>query len=256
VWLGDQRLGETRAGRAIVADNVPAGSHRLRARKAGYGTWERDVQVAANQRAEIVIDIDALRPEADPRAITQPPMPIVGERWEYLEKTSSVRGTVDNLFLREVVAVARDGFRVKTEMRRGGGINAGTITETYNRDWNLLARELSGARGARTQLYSPFIPDRLYPLYPGKQWQERYTLTMTPGGQQEHQLQAHAIGWERITVPAGTFDALKVEYRDQPLGQYRMTWYVAEVKSPVRVDVTRGNDAASVTLLLVKYRRP
>ncbi len=63
VWLGDQKIGETKAGRALVVDNLPVGAYRIKARKAGHKEWEREVQVAANAKAEIVIDIEPLRPE-------------------------------------------------------------------------------------------------------------------------------------------------------------------------------------------------
>jgi formylglycine-generating enzyme required for sulfatase activity len=62
VWLDDQRIGETKSGRALVVTNVSEGTRRLRARKAGHKDWERDVLVVANQRAELVIDIEALGP--------------------------------------------------------------------------------------------------------------------------------------------------------------------------------------------------
>ena len=58
VWLGDRRLGEARPGRALVVDNLAAGTHRLRARKAGHKEWERDVQVVADARAEVAIDLE------------------------------------------------------------------------------------------------------------------------------------------------------------------------------------------------------
>jgi formylglycine-generating enzyme required for sulfatase activity len=63
VWLGDQRVGETTYGRALIVNNVPEGLHRLRATKAGHKDWQREVRVAANQRAELVIDIEPLRPD-------------------------------------------------------------------------------------------------------------------------------------------------------------------------------------------------
>jgi formylglycine-generating enzyme required for sulfatase activity len=53
----------SRPGAAYVLSNVPAGSHRIVARKDGHKEWQRDVQVAANQRAEIVIDIEPLGPQ-------------------------------------------------------------------------------------------------------------------------------------------------------------------------------------------------
>lgn len=71
VWLDGQRIGETKTGRALIANNVPEGAHRVVARKAGYKEWRRDVQIAVNQRTEIVIDIETLRPE--------PPKTVRGE---------------------------------------------------------------------------------------------------------------------------------------------------------------------------------
>ena len=63
VWLGDQKIGETESGSALVLNDLAAGSYRLKARKRGHKEWERDVEVAANQRAEVMIDIEPLRPE-------------------------------------------------------------------------------------------------------------------------------------------------------------------------------------------------
>jgi formylglycine-generating enzyme required for sulfatase activity/uncharacterized caspase-like protein len=62
LWLGDQRVGETRSGRALIVNNVPEGTHRVRATKAGHKEWEREIQVAANQRTELIIDIEPLAP--------------------------------------------------------------------------------------------------------------------------------------------------------------------------------------------------
>ena len=60
VWLGGDRIGETRTGVALVVENLTAGSYRIRAQKNGYKTWERDIRVVANQRAEVTIDLDPL----------------------------------------------------------------------------------------------------------------------------------------------------------------------------------------------------
>ena len=61
VLLDDQKLGETKSGRALVIDNVPAGTHRLRAKKSGHKDWEREIQVAANQRADVSIDLEQIK---------------------------------------------------------------------------------------------------------------------------------------------------------------------------------------------------
>jgi formylglycine-generating enzyme required for sulfatase activity len=82
VWVGEDKIGETRAGRALVVENLPVGSYRAKARKLGYKEWDREVQVAANQRAEVLIDIEPLRPEP-PRTEDRAEMVLVpaGEFW-------------------------------------------------------------------------------------------------------------------------------------------------------------------------------
>ena len=62
VFLGDQRVWTTRAGAAYVLSNVPTGSRTVIARREGYREWRREVQVAADQRTEVVIDIEPLGP--------------------------------------------------------------------------------------------------------------------------------------------------------------------------------------------------
>jgi formylglycine-generating enzyme required for sulfatase activity len=63
VFLSDQRVGEVGPGRRLTSGDLEVGAYRVRARKAGYKDWEREVRIAANQRAELVIDIEPLRPE-------------------------------------------------------------------------------------------------------------------------------------------------------------------------------------------------
>jgi hypothetical protein len=82
VFLGDQRIGETSAGRAIVVENVSPGLHRVRARKAGYKAWDREVHVAANQRADIMVDTSGL-------ARTKVPRPKMARRWYSFPRVSS-----------------------------------------------------------------------------------------------------------------------------------------------------------------------
>ena len=62
MWLGDRRLGETKSGRALLVDDLVVGSYRVKARKAGHKDWEREVQISANRRAEVTIEIDPLGP--------------------------------------------------------------------------------------------------------------------------------------------------------------------------------------------------
>jgi len=68
VYLDDRKIGETERGTALVLGNLVAGTYRVKARKEGHRDWEREVQVAGNRRAEVVIDIEPLRTEP-PKAL-------------------------------------------------------------------------------------------------------------------------------------------------------------------------------------------
>jgi hypothetical protein len=56
ILLDGQPIGVARLGRALVVDNLPVGAHR--AQRTGYKPWESEVQVGANQRFELVIDLE------------------------------------------------------------------------------------------------------------------------------------------------------------------------------------------------------
>jgi len=106
IWLGTEKIGETRAGRALVVDDLGAGAYRLRARKAGHKDWEREVRVTANTRAEIMIDLDPLGPPPTARGDDAAEMVLVpaGEFW---------RGSTQD-----------DADRVAEECRKAGGTEA------------------------------------------------------------------------------------------------------------------------------------
>jgi uncharacterized caspase-like protein len=58
LFLDGQSIGETRLGRVLVVENLPVGTHRVRAQRTGYKVWESEVQVGPNQRFEMVIDLE------------------------------------------------------------------------------------------------------------------------------------------------------------------------------------------------------
>jgi hypothetical protein len=84
IFVGDQRIGTLRAGYALVADNVPSGPQRVTARRSGYRDWERTIQVIANQRTSVTVDMEAVR-------VDQPP-PYVGGRGRVLFEDDFIRG--------------------------------------------------------------------------------------------------------------------------------------------------------------------
>src|SRR5258708_16632913 len=84
IFVGDQRIGTLRAGYALVADNVPSGPQRVTARRSGYRDWERTIQVIANQRTSVTVDMETVR-------VDQPP-PYVGGRGRVLFQDDFIPG--------------------------------------------------------------------------------------------------------------------------------------------------------------------
>ncbi len=64
----------------------------------------------------------------------------------------------------------------------------------------------------RTQV-KPFMPQFSFPLSVGKQWEGTYEYQSSRGTSGTTRLKAKVLGKESITVPAGTFDAFKIEYQ-------------------------------------------
>ena len=109
------------------------------------------------------------------------------------------------------------------------------------------------------QTAEPFYPNYSFPLYVGKTWKGKVVLSNTkqPGTDVTAELQGKAVGWETVTVPAGTFLALKLSMKGYFLaagiggswnGAIEDTlWYAPEVRNAVRyeyidfIDTSRYN---------------
>ena len=127
----------------------------------------------------------------------------VGDFWEYSVKdayTGFDRGLrryeVSHVEPnRVVVDVTQDGRRVDSEIYAAG--------------WNGLEYPLPNLQRWR---YAPAFPAYAYPLELGKSWYTVVTAT-DPVTRQTYKVHTRGkvLGWERIRVPAGEFDALKVQ---------------------------------------------
>lgn len=126
----------------------------------------------------------------------------VGNDWRYAIHdgfTRLPRGTVEY----RVSAVQGDTVTVEVHS------NGRESTELYARDGNWLRRP---APNLHTFSYSPAYPAYAFPLAPGKSWNARVMATDPATGQRfPVTIQAKVLGWERIRVPAGEFDTLKVQ---------------------------------------------
>lgn len=125
----------------------------------------------------------------------------IGERRVYAAHdgyTKLSQGSVET----RVVAVQDNIVTLNVET------SAGTMAERYTHDWNWIDRP--GTNLQRFQ-YNPPYRALPFPLYAGQTWRA-YTNGTDPVTGRVHRVRidGKVLGWERIVVPAGTFDALKI----------------------------------------------
>jgi len=128
-----------------------------------------------------------------------------GDYWEYAVRdgyTGLPRGlyryTVSQSDAgRVVVDLTRDGERIDSYV--------------YTADWNGLEHPLRNLQRFR---YAPPYPAYAFPLYAGQQWRSVVSSTdPVTGKSYRTHVHANVVGWRRIKVPAGEFDALEVHRR-------------------------------------------
>jgi hypothetical protein len=81
-------------------------------------------------------------------------------------------------------------------------------TQIFTRDWNWLEKPMTNLQNFR---YSPPYPALPFPLEAGKTWRAYVNATDPVTNRTNRvRIDGDVLGWERVKVPAGEFDALKV----------------------------------------------
>jgi hypothetical protein len=160
----------------------------------------------------------------------------VGDSWTYHVRdgyTGLDRGTQRH----QVVEVTGD--RIGMTIALPNGMEEAW---TYDRGGNWLRHP---AHGLQTFDYSPAYRAFDFPIAPGKTWRARLTATdPATGWRFPVWIDGVVLGWERVKVPAGEFDAIRVkravyfDYYDyttrgrSEIVEYE--WYAPAVKQAVR----------------------
>lgn len=169
-----------------------------------------------------------------PPADIQAPVVTLADRWEYEE--------IDNRTGKRL-AIFTDAVSEILAPSMGSG-QSNPIIMTQRSDGNGEGDFLPG--------WNPLRGDQLfnYPLTPGKKWKHRESArppdTRMPYHKYEEvrmEGQVHVVGWEKIVVPAGRFQAMRIESeyewwaREDTLhGKEQVTrWFAPEVKREVKV---------------------
>lgn len=188
--------------------------------------------------AGCVTQLSQTPPAGMPTQVSAPDVR-VGNNWRYAVQdgfTKLPRGTI------EYRVSTVQGDTVTVEVLHEGRQS----TELYTREWKWLRRP---ATNMQTFAYTPAYEAFAFPLMPGKTWRSRVTATDPADGRRfPVRIAGAVLGWERIKVPAGEFDTIKVRrdvfvdyWEHNVRGQSvieEFEWYAPAVKQAVRRETT------------------
>jgi len=142
-------------------------------------------------------------PAGMPAQVAATPVTVaVGDVWRYTAN-DGYTGLPQPDFTYRVTAVQNNAITV--EAQHGNQAWA----ERYARDWNWLEHPMTNLQNFR---YEPPYPALPFPLYAGKTWHSYINATDPATGRVNRvRIDGKVLGWERVTVPAGQYDTLKIE---------------------------------------------
>lgn len=132
-----------------------------------------------------------------------------------------------------------------------------TVLRYFTREWNIVDSD--------DGKYDPYYPEFKFPLAAGATWTEKYTYLPASGVASSGFVKATVSAQEKVTVPAGTFNAYRIDRDQEVRGNtdtavvtttHMTTWYAPAVRRFVRRDwtVTRDGRVRSKTSMeLVEY---
>jgi hypothetical protein len=160
----------------------------------------------------------------------------IGDRWTFEERNGYNQERTGSL-QQEVVATTGPQLRVSVNN------NGKSTTEAYTRDWNWLSKNLKIAPGEQRFDFKTAFPAYMFPLQPDQGWFIDVAASNAGGRSVPFKVRTKVLGWQRIRVPAGDFDALLIR-REVWMGDEDMfrtgteiveyDWYAPKVNNVVR----------------------
>jgi hypothetical protein len=187
-------------------------------------------------------------PAGQPAAVGAPQVQ-VGDTWRYAARdgyTGIAKGALEY----RVEAIS-DGT-ISVTVLQGGQ----SSRHRYTADWNWRERPMTNLQNFR---FDPPFPALPFPLVAGKTWRAHVNASDPATGRSNRvRIDGEVLGWERVKVPAGTYDTLKIRrlvYAGN-FGHFRseeqiveIDWYAPQLGQVVRhegssayLDTSRGCD--------------
>lgn len=199
-------------------------------------------------------------------AVVEKPEVVIGENWTYAAYQN------DQKFQIKIEIEELNDTEIRTVFTPNGNA-AYAKRQIYDRQWNLVE---TGDDANGFIKYSPYLPTLHFPLQIGKTWKQNYEWNLreppetnsppktnpqtwkdvqdqkagknrTQGG---GRVEARVLGWEKITVPAGTFDTIKVELlsphyagsetsrifakKEMAGGMIQLYWYAPKIRRYIK----------------------
>jgi hypothetical protein len=164
----------------------------------------------------------------------------VGDRWVYDVKSGFGLSTITYQETREVTAVGAGGIEVKVTGKNVDGKDFSRVEE-----FAAPGRLRSGALCAdEVRRYPSPLQRVAFPITPGQRSSKWVDVVAEPGGAKgQINYTFRTRGWEKVTTPAGTFDAIRVDtlmvlddatpFRDATNCNFSY-WYAPAVRGTVR----------------------
>lgn len=134
----------------------------------------------------------------------------VGDRWVFVTRTQEEidRGDPGLILSNHVTHIDPEG-RVHVEVQRTNKADSPALKNIYNRQFDLLSREVVPGEAIE---YSPAFPQFMFPLSVGKIWKDVVTQ-IQPEWDMRTKLGVSVTveAEESVTVPAGTFHAFRLQ---------------------------------------------
>jgi len=164
----------------------------------------------------------------------------VGDRWSW-QHINGMANEKDFTQIEDVIEISDS--EIKTRMRvKGQASKLGFAT--YTREWNPV--------DVSTAQYSPYLDEIAFPLEVGKKWNSKADKMLFSNGKHgKFMIKGEVVAFEKISVPAGTFDAYKINVvlnasgtdEDANIGNtVENIWYAPAVKRYVKLENTFKRD--------------
>lgn len=160
------------------------------------------------------------------------------------------------VFDETITVTAIEGDRLRTAHRRSN--RPEELQGTYGTDWSTW---VSGGSGTR---FEPGIQDVKFPLAAGATWEQAPEIRTANGARSQLRIEYRVAGMEKVTTPAGEFDAWRIDGKGYlsglswPGGFHVQTkaWYAPAIDRVVRSEYKESRPLGADNVSELKSFKP